>query len=199
MNILNKPNLKTNLLSVFGDLFFLIGLLLGSYLVSFEKHDITDTDFSVSQSLAFGNKPVMVTFYTLSYICLILLVLLRGGNKYLLIIRVFLLLLSYSFLITIIWITTYRNEIEHYAFAGVIFTSNLIFQLITLFSFYNYVINKKTIIATGFLQIIIVILLGIFLLLSLYSNLSIYAQLFYSFENLTVVSMSVVILALGFI
>tara|TARA_Y100000389_G_C17370470_1_gene468749 strand:- start:358 stop:951 length:594 start_codon:yes stop_codon:yes gene_type:complete len=197
--MLSKPTLKTKLLSIFGTLFFVIGLGLGSYLVSFEKHHITDTDFSVSQSLAFGNKPVMITFYTLSYICLILLVLLRGGSKKLLIIKVFLLILSYSLLITIIWITTFRDKTAHISFAGIIFISNLIFQMVSLYSFYNYVRNKKTIIATGLLQIIIVILIGVFLLLRLYSNLSIYDQLFSSFENLTVVSMSVVIFALGFI
>ena len=197
--MLNKPSLKTYILSVFGTLFFLIGLGLGSYLVSFQKHQILDTNFTISQSLAFGNKPVMVTFYTLSYICLIILVLLRGGSKNLLVIKVFLLLLSYSLLITIIWITTYRDIIEHYAFAGVIFISNLIFQLLTIYSFYNYISKKKTLIATGLLQVIIVILLVLFLLLGVYSNLNIYDKLFASFENITVVSMGITILALGFI
>lgn len=197
MNILTQPSLKTKLLSIFGTLFFLIGLGLGSYLVSYQNHHITDYNFTVSQSLAFGNKPVMVTFYTLSYICLIPLVLLRGGSNKLLAIRVFLLLLSYSFLITIIWITTYKNETEHYAFAGVIFMSNFLFQLITIYSFYNYVNNKKSIISAGLLQVIIVILLGVFLILSFNSRL--YNEFFASFENVTVCSMGSVILALGFL
>ena len=139
----------------------------------------------------------MVTFYTLAYILLILLVLFRSGQKSMMYIRLFLLILSYSLLITIIWITTYRNEKQHYIFAAIIFISNLLFQLITLISFYNYVIRKKTLIGQDIIQLLIVILLLLILLKSLYSNL--YRQLFASFENVTVASMGSIILALGYI
>jgi hypothetical protein len=139
----------------------------------------------------------MVTFYTLAYLCMVLLVILRGGQKSLMYTRVFLLLLSYSLLITIIWITTYRNEKQHYIFAAIIFISNLLFQLITLISFYNYASRKKTLIGAGVIQLIIVLLLFLFLAKSLNSKL--YSQLFASFENVTVASMGSIILALGYI
>ena len=197
MKVLNKPTTKTKLLATVGVLFFLIGLGLGSYLVSYLKHKINEYNFTVSQSLAFGNQPVMVTFYTLAYLCMVPLVILRGGKKSLMYTRVFLLLLSYSLLITIIWITTYRDETEHYIFAGIIFVSNLLFQLITLYSFLNYSTKRKTLIGTGLLQVIIVILLLVFLVLSVDSKL--YSQVFASFENVTVGTMGTIILALGFI
>lgn len=197
MKLLNYPTITTKLLSSFGLLFFLIALGLGSYLISYNKNEIDKNKFTISQSLAFGNKPVMVTFYTLAYILLIPLVLLRGGQKSMMYIRLFLLILSYSLLITIIWITTYRNKKQHYIFAAIIFISNLLFQLITLISFYNYIYHKKILIGTGLIQLIIVILLFVFLALSMHSKL--YSQLFASFENVTVVSMGSIILALGFI
>jgi len=197
MKVLNKPTIKTKVLASFGVLFFLIALGLGSYLVSYKNNEINENKFTISQSLAFGNKPVMVIFYTLAYILFIPLVLFRGGQTSMMYIRLFLLILSYSLLITIIWITTYRNTQQHYIFAAIIFISNLLFQLITLISFYNYVNYKKTLIGTGFIQLIIVILLFIFLSNSIHSKL--YSQLFASFENVTVASMGSIILALGFI
>lgn len=197
MKVLNKPTISTKILSSLGVLFFLIALGLGSYLVSHKKNEIDEDKFTISQSLAFGNKPVMVTFYTLAYILLILLVLFRGGQKSMMYIRLFLLILSYSLLITIIWITTYRNKKQHYIFAAIIFISNLLFQLITLISFYNYVNRKKTLIGAGIIQLLIVILLFVFLAKSLHSKL--YSQLFASFENVTVASMGSIILALGYV
>ena len=197
MKVLNKPTITTKILASLGVLFFLIALGLGSYLVSYKKNEIDENRFTISQSLAYGNKPVMVTFYTLAYILLIPLVLFRGGQKSLMYTRLFLLILSYSLLITIIWVTAYRNEKQHYIFAAIIFISNLLFQLITLISFYNYVNRKKTLIGAGIIQLLIVILLFVFLGNSLYSNL--YRQLFASFENVTVASMGSIILALGFI
>ena len=197
MKVLNKPTISTKVLSSLGVLFFLIALGLGSYLVSYKKNEIDNNRFTISQSLAFGNKPTMVIFYTLAYILLIPLVLLRGGQKHMMYIRLFLLILSYSLLITIIWITTYRNEKQHYIFAAIIFISNLLFQLITLISFYNYASRKKTLIGAGVIQLIIVLLLFSFLAKSLNSKL--YSQLFASFENVTVASMGSIILALGYI
>ena len=197
MVILNKPSFTTKILSILGVLFFCIGLGFGSYLVSYNKKQIDKNRFTVSQSLAFGNKPVMITFYTLAYLCIIPLVILRGGNPSLKYLRIFLLVLSYSLLITIIWITTYRNEKQHYIFAAIIFLSNLLFQIITIISFYNYVNKKKTLVGAGFIQLLVVLLLFTFLLKSMNSKL--YSRLFASFENVTVLSMGSVLLALGFV
>lgn len=197
MIVLNKPSLVTKILSVLGVIFFCIGLGFGSYLVSYKKKEIDKDRFTISQSLAFGNKPVMITFYTLAYLCIIPLVILRGGNMSLKLLRILLLVLSYSLLITIIWITTYRNEKQHYIFAVIIFLSNLLFQIITIISFYNYVNKKKTLVGAGFMQLLVVLLLFTFLLKSMNSKL--FAKLFASFENLTVLSMGSVLLALGFV
>ena len=197
MIVLNKPSLVTKILSVLGVIFFCIGLGFGSYLVSYKKKAIDKNRFTISQSLAFGNKPVMITFYTLAYLCIIPLVILRGGNMSLKLLRILLLVLSYSLLITIIWITTFRNEKQHYIFAAIIFLSNLLFQIITIISFYNYVNKKKTLVGAGFIQLLVVLLLFTFLLKSMNSKL--YSRLFASFENVTVLSMGSVLLALGFV
>lgn len=197
MIVLNKPSLVTKILSVLGVIFFCIGLGFGSYLVSYKKKAIDKNRFTISQSLAFGNKPVMITFYTLAYLCIIPLVILRGGNMSLKLLRILLLVLSYSLLITIIWITTFRNEKQHYIFAAIIFLSNLLFQIITIISFYNYVNKKKTLVGAGFMQLLVVLLLFTFLLKSMNSKL--FARLFASFENVTVLSMGSVLLALGFV
>lgn len=57
------------------------------------------------------------------------------GPKEFLYIRLFLLLLIYSFLITIIWITTYKDKRLHYIFAFIIFLSTFIYHILTYISF----------------------------------------------------------------
>ena len=200
MNTINVPTNTTKILSIVTNLFFIIALSLGAYLVSYKKGKISnkkDNPFTISQSLAFGNKYVMVIFFTISYILLLLLVNLRGGRSFYLYLRIFLLLISYVFLITLIWITTFRDKKKHYLFAIIIFISNLLFQLVTMVSLYHYVEKKKIIISQGIINILIVLVLLLFLINS--TNSDLFTNLFASTENLTVVTMGIIILTLGFV
>jgi hypothetical protein len=200
MNSISLPTNTTKSLSILTNTFFLIALLLGAYLVSYKKGKITnkrDNPFTVSQSLAFGNKYVMLIFFTLAYIALGLLVNSRGGRPAFLYGRLFLILVSYVFLITLIWITTFRSQKKHYIFAVIIFISNLLFQLLTIVSLYHYVEKKKVLIGQGIIDVLIVFGLFLFLMNSADSNL--FTNLFASTENLMVVSMGCIILTLGFI
>jgi hypothetical protein len=180
-------------------MFLMIMFGLASYLTSFLKGKISKDLFTISQSLAFGNKPVMVSILTISFMLILYLNYYRG-HKYLLV-RMFLLLLMYSLIITIIWVTTYYNIKDHYILAFVIFTLALIYVYLNSIVIYKGLKNKTRI--NIFILFLIPILITLGFLGLIISNISPIrkevVELFPSFENFTLSIMGLSILALGFI
>ena len=132
MNITHQ--LKLRLISVIAMLCFMFGFGIAAYEISYKKRRINNVEFTVSESLAFGDEPGLVTLFTLGIIAYMSLLIMKGP-KQLLYTRLFLLLLIYSFLITIIWITTYKDKTSHYIFAFIIFLSTFIYHVLTYITF----------------------------------------------------------------
>jgi len=132
-------SLKKNILATITLLFYISAFGIAAYEVSFKKGKIQNDNFTVSQSLAFGNDPALVTLFTLGTMCYIYLMIL--GPKKLLYMRIFLQVIVYIFLITIIWITTFKDKEKHYIFAFIIFFSILIFHILTYIVYRNQKIS----------------------------------------------------------
>ena len=126
--------LKSKLISLIAILCFMFGFGIAAYEISYEKGRINNVEFTVSESLAFGDEPGLVTLFTIGIIAYMYLIKMKGPKEFLYI-RLFLLLLIYSFLITIIWITTYKDKRLHYIFAFIIFLSTFIYHILTYISF----------------------------------------------------------------
>ena len=145
MNNINYPTPPTDITKIISSsavILFLIAIGLGGYFVSEENGYISNDKFTISDAIAHGNKPVMITFFTLSYLLVIYLIYIRGPKKYINY-RILLLILMYALLITIIYITVQKNCNLHYAFAGIIFISNLLFVLSTMIIYNEYLKNKN--------------------------------------------------------
>ena len=122
----------------------------------------------------------------------IYLIFLRGPSKYLYS-RTICLLISYSLLITIIWITTYKDLKLHKIFASIIFISILIYHILTLVAFKNVSNNLHySLLIATILNAMVLIASG---LTAFYEEMVAFASL----ENTTVVIMGSVLLLLGFI
>ena len=186
------PNFRTKIVSMFSILCFLLAFGVAGYEVSYKKNHINKKDFTISQSLAFGNDPALVTLFTIGMMAYIYLIFLRGPSKYLYS-RTICLLISYSLLITIIWITTYKDLKLHKIFASIIFISILIYHILTLVAFKNVSNNLHySLLIATILNAMVLIASG---LTAFYEEMVAFASL----ENTTVVIMGSVLLLLGFI
>lgn len=203
-NILFKPpdNISRGV-SVFSALSFLGALLGGAYAFSIHEKKVDESIFTISQALAFGNKYIMVIFFTIAFAGIIFLNFYRSPKK-LLIFRVILLLFVYGFIITIIWITTFKNKNLHYIFAGIIFTSNLLYIAILTYVYQVYLKNKavyKTYLLDlnlmlAFASLTILLVFGVF---NSDDKNNLDEAIFASNENFTVLLTAITLIFLGFI
>ena len=193
----NKPDLISKLVSIVGILIVVLMFTLAAYLNSFLNGKIDKNLFTVSQALAFGNKPAMLSMLTVGIALLMYLNYYRGLNF--LYIRMFLLFLLYALITTLFWVTTYYNRKDHYIIAFTIFTSIIIYIFLNSFALYN---SNLSIYSKVFLiSLPILALLGfIGLIVSsipIVSNKVV--QLFPSFENYMLFITALANLGLGFI
>lgn len=167
--LFKPPDIISRSVGTLSIISFLGALLGGAYGYSIHKKKVNGSIFTISQALAFGNQYIMVIFFTLSFAGIIFLNFYRSPRKYL-IIRIILLLFVYGFLITIIWVTTFRNKKLHYTFAGIIFLSNLIYITILTYLYQRYLKDKaryKTYLLDvnlmfSFASMVILLVFGIF-------------------------------------
>lgn len=182
---------------------FLGALFGGAYGYSIHKNKVDENVFTISQALAFGNQYIMVVFFTLAFMGIIFLNFYRSPRKFL-IARVILLLFVYGFLITIIWITTFKNEKLHYIFAGIIFLSNLIYISILTYVYQKYLKNKasyKTYLLDlnlmfAFAAMVILLVFGIF---ESDERTNLDDAIFAATENFNVLVTATTLIFLGFI
>jgi len=203
-NLLFKPpNTVSRVVSVASVISFLGALLGGAYAFSLEQKKVNDRIFTISQALAFGNKYIMVIFFTLAFAGILFLNFYRSPRK-LLYYRIALILIVYSFLITIIWVTTFVNKKLHYLFAGLIFTSNLIYIAVLTYVYQRYlrkVGRYKTYLLDlnlllAFASLIILLVFGIF---EDDEKSILDDAIFASNENFTVLLTLITLIYLGFI
>ena len=201
LKIIRPPDFKSKSLSIICVIIFTLTLVLEAYLPSVLKGKINDKNFTISQSLAFSNKPVVLIMLLLFYLLFSYLVYYRGPYNIILFIRLFLILLVVALIITIEWVTTYYNLKDHYAIATTIFLSLFVYIILTSIILYQG-LKPKT-----FFKVFLVLLVPILALLCIiglalsrtkYINEKV-VQLFPSFENSMVVVQFLSILSLGFL
>jgi hypothetical protein len=188
-------NLKHNLLSVFTILCFLIAFGISAYTISYKKGKISKHKFTISESLAFGDRYSLVSLFsvgTLSYIYLLFL----KKYKRLLYLRIFLLIIILGFLLTIIWITTYKNKKLHYIFAFLIFSIMLLYNFLTYIAFRCSKLIENTLFTTFIINSLVLIGLVITGLSWIKGENT--AIVFASLENTFLILSLVVILIIGF-
>jgi hypothetical protein len=130
-----QPNLTSKLLSLVVVFLLLSAIGLVAYLPSALKGDVDASVFTVSQSLAFSIKPLFVVLLTIAMSLLIYLIYYRG-HAYI-VFRICLIVIMYSFIISILWVTTYYNNLDHYILAGIIFSAATCYIMLN-----SYVISK---------------------------------------------------------
>jgi hypothetical protein len=200
---ISPPNSFTRKLSVFSIICFLIALLGGAYGFSIADGKISDDDFTVSQALAHGNKFIMITFFVISFGLMAYLNYLRSSN-FLYKLRILLILIISTLILTIMWVTVAKNKKVHYILAGIIFTSNIVYLLTISYIFNDYLKKEKQykryvldiIILLTFTAWIILLVFGVF---SKSDDDLLDDEIFAITENITVCLTALPILYLGFI
>ncbi len=178
-----------------------MNIFFSGYITSLLNNKISDKDFTISQSLAFGNKISLIVLLVISLLLTGYLVYYRKQSKIYTIINIIILIIICAFMITIIWITIYKSEHQHYSFASIIFVCLIVFITLNSISLWKGLPDKKL------YQKVLIILLPVILYLSLIGlgtgfilhvtekNI----HVFPSFENIMLVLAGLSILELGFI
>lgn len=191
------PNEKTNILSLITIFLYIIGLVVGGYAVSISKNQIEENEFTVSQSLAFGSKEIMIICFVISYLCGILLIWERGPMKYI-VIRSLFVTISYILLITIIYVTVYYDKYLHYTFAGIIFVCNLLFIFLTAHLFRGY-LRQEPVAYTYLFDGLLIILLASFIMVNVYGVFKVDTETFIDDEIFATSELTSVFCTLGVI
>ena len=192
--------IKGRIITVFALLCYMSAFGIAGYQVSYKKGKIWNTEFTISQSLAFGNDPALVSLFTLGTMAYIYLLLLKGP-KYLLYPRIISQVIIYIFLITIIWITTFRDKGKHYIFALIIFLGTLLYHIMTYIAYKNLKVSplvKNILLGACILNILVFIGLGVTKGTPL-SNYDESKITFASLENTVTVITGTVLTVIGFL
>ena len=134
-----NPQRNTKIFSSLSILFFLVAIGLSAYLPAGLKNKLGTQDgktFTISRALANANKASFLVLIIFSGFFIFRLVSIRGPEKYLNL-RLGLLIISFSFLISLLWVTVSKNEDLHYFFASIIFASVFLFNMLTYYLYYN--------------------------------------------------------------
>jgi len=195
---MKQPDIISKRLAVSCVTLFVLFIGITAYLVSALKDEIQSNNFTISQAIAFGNKPSMITLVVLAMSIFSYLTYYRG-HKYLYF-RLLLSLIMCSLVITIIWVTTYYSKEDHYILAGFIFSSVIITIILNSYLIYNGQLVKTKNSKIILLALPILAILG-FIGLTLGKVSFIedkVVQLFPSFENYVASIFGISVITLGF-
>lgn len=127
--------LRVQLAGIFSVLFLASAFGFAAYEVSYKKGKISKDEFTVSQSLAYGDQPILLTLLTLGTAAYIYLLNVRGPKK-MLVLRIFLQLVIFAFIASLLWIKPWGKYLErHRIFAAIIFFTTLVYHVLTYFTF----------------------------------------------------------------
>jgi hypothetical protein len=195
---MRQPDTMSKRLAVSCITLFVLFLGITAYLVSALEGEIQGNNFTISQAIAFGNKPSMITLVVLAMGIFSYLTYYRGHNY--LYFRLLLSLIICSFVITIVWVTTYYSKEDHYILAAFIFSSVIITIILNSYLIYNGQTVKTKNSKMILLALPILAILG-FIGLTL-GKVSVIeddvVQLFPSFENYIGALFGVSVFTLGF-
>jgi len=195
---INPVTDTTKVVSTFCSILFISAIGICAYLISADKGVLGTSGnrtYTISRALANGNKAGIVSCLSFSLIALVYLTILRGPSKYL-ILRLFLVTLSTGFIISLPWATVDWNKDVHYTFAGIVFMSMFIYEMLTLYYFYINIKHDKS-----FFMLLMGIVLIITTLLLVFACLTgnkVDKMVFASFEIIFAILMLGIILILGF-
>lgn len=192
-----QPNRRTRILSIVISFLFLSAFGLLAYLNAALEHEINSNNFTISQSLAFSIKPAFVIVFTIA--CVLFAYLMYYRNHSYLWIRLFMLLVIYAFIITIIWVTTYYNKSDHYILASFIFAFAVLFIGLNNFLLYNGLKSHSRLTDIFLITIPILAVLGLIGIIISKVLLSDVPQVFPTFENYILLLKGISVLAFGFI
>lgn len=201
--LFKPPDTISRSISISSVVCFLGALLGGAYGFSIHKQKVTEDIFTISQALAFGNKYIMVIFFSIAFSGIIFLNFYRSPKK-LLNIRIILLFVIYILIITIIWVTTFTNEKAHYVCAGIIFMSNLFYVTILTYVYQKYLKYAESYklylldlnLMFAFASVVTLLVFGIF---ESDDSTNLDEAIFASTENLSVMITATTLIFLGFI
>ena len=195
---MRQPDTTSKRLAVSCVTLFVLFLGITAYLVSALEGEIQGNNFTISQAIAFGNKPSMITLVVLAMGIFSYLTYYRGHNY--LYFRLLLSLIICSFVITIVWVTTYYSKEDHYILAAFIFSSVVITIILNSYLIYNGQTVKTKNSKMILLALPILAILG-FVGLTL-GKVSVIedevVQLFPSFENYIATIFGMSVFTLGF-
>ena len=195
---MRQPDTTSKRLAVSCVTLFVLFLGITAYLVSALEGEIQGNNFTISQAIAFGNKPSMITLVVLAMGIFSYLTYYRGHNY--LFFRLLLSLIICSFVITIVWVTTYYSKEDHYILAAFIFSSVVITIILNSYLIYNGQTVKTKNSKMILLALPILAILG-FVGLTL-GKVSVIedevVQLFPSFENYIATIFGMSVFTLGF-
>jgi len=192
-----QPNKTTRVISIISCFLFVASFGLLAYLNASLKKEINSQDFTVSQALAFSIKPAFVVVFTIACLCFGYLIYYR--NHPYVFIRLFMLLVIYAFVITILWVTTYYNKQDHYILALFIFIIAVLLIGMNNFLIYNGLKGHTKLKDIFLIGIVILAVLGLIGILISLVFLSQIVQVFPSFENYILSIKGLSVIALGFI
>jgi len=195
---MRQPDTTSKRLAISCITIFVLFLGITAYLVSALEGEIQGNNFTISQAIAFGNKPSMVTLVVLAMGIFSYLTYYRGHNY--LYFRLLLSLIICSFVITIVWVTTFYSKEDHYILAAFIFTSVVITIILNSYLIYNGQLVKTKNSKMILLALPVLAILG-FIGLTL-GKVSVIedevVQLFPSFENYIGAIFGMSVFTLGF-
>jgi hypothetical protein len=196
---MNESNLISKLLAIMSVLILFCNIVFSGYIVSLHKDKIDSKIFTISQALAFGNEIALVVLIVVSFLLFGYLIYYRKQSFISTIIRLFFLLVACVFLITIVWITTFRHEQQHYIFASIIIVCNIIVVTLNSYALWTektdkYLYEKIIILIIPILTYIS--LIGLIVGLYLKNKVE---EIFPSFENISLALFGGSMLSIGFI
>ena len=146
---IKKPTRKTKLVSSLAAIAFVTAIGLCAYLPAALGNNLGISEngrsLTISRALAHANKPSFLAIFFIDYFLLIYLLLLRGPREWF-VSRFALITISFGLVVSLLWVTTTSNENLHYIFAGIIFSSIFIFNIITFYLFYKSTRDDKALI-----------------------------------------------------
>jgi len=97
--------------------------------------------YTISEALEEGNKAGFVTFASIAFILLLLLICVREGRY--LPFRMSLLVFSFGLLLSLPWVTVGKNKTVHYTLASFIFVSIFIFIVLNYYLLWKQFKSEK--------------------------------------------------------
>ena len=172
---------------------FLFFYILGGYIYSYKNGDVSLNAYDANIALAYGNKPLIIGGSTVAFALLVYLMMLNKHQQRLYI-RVFLLVLIYGLVQSLLWInpTTEKSIV----LGGITLAAMRMFIIMTCISMLT---GASIYLKTGLISMIVFAAIGVILQVSFtYGAKNYYEIIHPGLENYVILLFLLTILLLGF-